>query len=62
MSRIKKAFMPPRVNRTEEIRLETDLLLGPSAEMQVLAAGQNYFEWDMDVEGVYTSDDWTLSD
>ena len=59
----KKTFMPPTVMQTVSLQLEEDLLLGPSAELQVLAAGQDYFEWNMDdVEGVYTVDDWTMSD
>lgn len=62
MSHVKKAFLSPQVLRMEDVCLESSLLLGPSAVMQVLAAGQDYFEWDTDMEGVYTEGDWTLSD
>ena len=62
MSHVKKAFLSPQVLRVEDVCLESSLLLGPSAEMQVLAAGHDYFEWNTDLEGVYTEDDWTLSD
>lgn len=59
----RKPFTPPSVMQTVFLQLEEDLLLGPSAEMRILAAGQDYFEWNMDsVEGVYTVDDWTMSD
>ena len=58
----KKTFVPPTVVQTVRLSLEEDLLLGPSAEMSVLAAGQDYFEWDSDVEegvgNIYTADDW----
>lgn len=62
--RHKKPFAHPSVIQTVSLQLEEDLLLGPSAEMKILAAGQDYFEWNMDdpVEGVYTVDDWTMSD
>ena len=62
MSAKKKTFISPRVLQTEKVRLEKDLLAGPSATMRIIAAGQDYFEWNTDVEGVYTVDDWTLSD
>lgn len=60
----KKQFSSPAVLQAVSLQLEEDLLLGPSAEMKILAAGQDYFEWNMDdpVEGVYTVDDWTMSD
>ena len=64
----KKQFTTPMVLQTVPIVLERDLLLGASADLQVLAAGQDYFEWNMDVEGDYTgmgtygADDWTFSD
>ena len=64
----KKQFTTPTVLQTVPIELERDLLLGASAELQVLAAGQDYFEWNMDVEGsfdgmgTYGADDWTFSD
>ena len=62
MSHVKKAFLSPRVLQVKEVCLESSLLLGPSAVMQAIAGGQDYFEWDTDMEGVYTEDDWTLSD
>ncbi len=55
----KKQFMTPMVLQTVSIVLERDLL-GGSGELKVLAAGQDYFEWNMDVEGAYTVDDWTV--
>ena len=61
----KKQFMTPMVLQTVSVVLERDLL-GGSGELKVLAAGQDYFEWNMDVEdstiGAYTADDWTFSD
>lgn len=60
--RTKKHFTTPSVLLTVPLVLEEDLLLGNSRELQVLAAGQDYFEWNMDVEGVYDVDDWTMSD
>jgi hypothetical protein len=58
----KKQFSSPAVLQVVSLQLEEDLLLGPSADLQVLAAGQDYFEWNMDVEDAYTVDDWTMSD
>jgi hypothetical protein len=58
----KKTFVPPTVVQTVRLSLEEDLLLGPSSEMSIIAAGQDYFEWNTDLEDVYTVDDWTLSD
>ena len=64
--RAKKQFTTPTVLQTVPIVLEKDLLLGGSAELKVLAAGQDYFEWNMDVEdstmGTYSAEDWTFSD
>lgn len=56
----RKPFKTPLVLQTVPVNLEEDLLLGPSADLKVLAAGQDYFEWNMDVEGAYTVDDWTV--
>lgn len=57
----KKQFSSPAVLQAVSLQLEEDLLLGPSGEMQILAAGQDYFEWNMDeVEGLYSVDDWTM--
>ena len=58
----KKKYMSPQVARMCGVCLESDLLLGPSGEMKILAAGQDYFEWNTDVEGLYSVDDWVLSD
>jgi hypothetical protein len=62
MRHVKKAFLSPQVLQVEDVCLESSLLLGPSAVMQVIVGGQDYFEWDTDLEGVYTEEDWTLSD
>lgn len=63
----KKQFSSPAVLLTVSLQLEEDLLLGPSGEAAILAAGQNYFEWNTDVEnsfggGPYSADDWILGD
>lgn len=63
----KKPFAHPSVLQTFSLSLEEDLLLGPSGEASILAAGQDYFEWNTDVEntfggGPYTVDDWTIGD
>jgi len=56
----KKQFMTPLVLQTVPVNLEEDLLFGASADLKVLAAGQDYFEWNMNVDDVYTVDDWTV--
>ena len=63
----KKQFTTPTVLQTVPIVLERDLLLGASGEASILAAGQDYFEWNTDVEntfggGPYTLDDWNVFD
>ena len=59
---VKKQFTAPSVLQTVPIELEDDLLLGPSADLQILAGGHDYEEWNMD-NGSYSSSDWsTLSD
>ena len=59
----KKTFVAPRVIETEGVSLEKDMLVGQSAELSIIAAGQNYFEWNTDqIEGLYTEGDWTLTD
>lgn len=54
----KQQFSAPMVLQTVQIRLEEDLLAGQSAIMQVIAAGQDYFEWNTDIEDIYQVDDW----
>ncbi len=57
----RKPFKTPLVLQTVLVDLEKDMLFGDSGELRVLAAGQDYFEWNMDVEdGGYTADDWTV--
>ena len=63
----RKPFTPPSVMQTVFLQLEEDLLLGPSGESAILAAGQDYFEWNTDVEntfggGPYSVDDWIIGD
>ena len=63
----KKQFVTPKVLQVVRIQLEEDLLLGPSGESAILAAGQDYFEWNTDVEntfggGPYSVDDWIIGD
>lgn len=60
---VKKQFTAPSVLQTVPIELEDDLLLGPSADLQIIAGGHDYQEWNMDDNGFYSSSDWTtLSD
>lgn len=54
----RKRFETPTVLQAITVSLEGDLLAGASAVMNVIAAGQDYFEWNTDVEDVYTVDDW----
>ena len=59
---VKKQFSAPAVLQTVPIELEEDLLIGPSGDLQILAGGHDYEEWNMD-SGSYSSSDWsTLSD
>lgn len=54
----KKQYVTPAVLQAVPVSLEEGLLAGQSAIMNVIAAGQDYFEWNTDVEDIYTVDDW----
>lgn len=54
----KRHYQSPSVLHAVSVALEEEMLAGQSAVMQVIAAGQDYFEWNTDVEDIYTVDDW----
>ena len=65
----KKPFAHPSVLQTCSLSLEEDMLVGASAEISILAAGQDYFEFNTDVEGLggtgtnpFSVDDWAVFD
>ena len=54
----KKQFQSPSILQAIPVDLEEDMLVGQSALMSVIAAGQDYFEWNTDIEDIYTVDNW----
>ena len=54
----KRHYRTPLALQAIPLALEEEMLAGQSAVMQVIAAGQDYFKWNTDVEDIYTVDDW----